>query len=348
VRAARATIVLGLLAAASLGLAVWLNRPPAPPPVAAGAGQPFVPGAAELAARASEIQLHAAAAKVTLQKGENGWNIAEKDGYPADGRKVTELLEGFARAEKVAAKSPEQARFARMGLGEDATTLSLYDDGGALLFSLDLGTQFPEAASGRLLTYAFFEGMPRAWTVSGLPRVAADPMFWADPEILSLSPARVKRVKVAFGAKQGISLSRTEASGLAFNARELEGKSADPDAVNALAFALQHVEAEDVAKAGTLELFEVASAVFTAFDGLEVTARFSDHEGVVWASFAAAYRPEVLEEADTPRVLPDAPADGAAEAAELNARLEGWLYRLPLAAVSAILKTEETLGADSR
>ncbi|HXV73888.1 MAG TPA: DUF4340 domain-containing protein [Sphingomonadales bacterium] len=345
---ARATLALGLVAAASLGLAIWLNwYGAAPPPAIPGAGEPLIPGAAALTQAASEIHVRSPKARTTLKLGEQGWGIVEKDGYPAHARKVAALLEALARAEKVEPKTDGRARFPRMGLGSAATTLSLYDGAGALLFSFDTGLQFPDAASGRLLTYAFYEGLERAWTASAFPPLDTDPMFWAERDVVSISPARIKRVRVAFGESQGVALSRAEADGVLFDARELEGRG-NVAAVNALAFALQDLETEDVAGAGTLELFEVASAVFTTFDGLEVTLRFFDSEGVVWTAVAAAYRPGVLEETDTPNVLPDAPPDGAAEAAALHARLAGWLFRLPLAKVSAILKTEDALRTDAR
>lgn len=346
---ARGTLVLGFLAAASLGLALWLNLPGEPPPAAVpGAGEPLIPGGGAMVANVSEIHLQSGQVKTTLQKGEAGWTILEKAGFPAATRKATALLDGLARSEKVAAKASDRARFLRMGLGESATTISLYDAAGSLLFSFAVGTQFLDPSSGRLLSYAFFEGLDRAWTASGFPPVGADPMAWAEREVIALSPARVKRVKVEFGERQGISLSRAEAVSYSFNAREFEGVDHDREGVNALAFALASVEAEDVAREGSLELFEVASAAYTAFDGLEVRVRFYDSEGVVWTAFAATYTPDVVDETDTPSVLPDAPPDGAAEAAALNARFSGWLFRLPLAKVSDILKTEESLRANPR
>lgn len=344
----RVTLILGVVALASLMTAMWLNgREFGIFLDAPGSGEPLVPGAAELLSPVSEIHVRSSAHRTTLKRGEHGWTVLEKSAFAADTKKVSALLEAVMRSKKVEPKTSERSHFARMGLGDDATTISLYDSAGALLFSLDLGRQFQESSSGRLLSYAFFEGLERAWTASGFASLDSDPQFWILHEPLMISSTRIKRVAVSFGARKGLVLSRQQPNAIIFESQELGG-TADPKIVNALAFALSSFVIEDVDRGREADLFSIAKATYTTFDGLELTLQFYDFEGAVWLTFEALYRPEILEEKDTPNLLPDVPQDGVAEATALNTRLGGWRFRLNSAKVADILKGAEDLISQKR
>lgn len=340
----RTTIVLGAASLLTLALALYVTFRPMPheAPVA-GKGEPVFPGFASRLEQAAEIRISYGETATTLARGEDGWGVAERSGYPADENKPGALLRGIARAKKIAPKSGDPARFSHMGLGDEAIALSVLDQAGSPLVTFDVGRQFSDIQAGGLSTYVLTPDAKRAWTVSALPFIDPEPAFWLDREVISLSPARIKRVRVRFGDQGEVLLSRDRAADFPFEPAQFEGAPYNQAKVNALAFALSSVIADDVANASGLDLFRVAGATFTAFDGLVVTVTFYDSEGVVWAGFEAEYDPAMLEEEDTPALLPDVPRDGAAEAARFNERWEGWVYRLPLQKVTDIMKREEEL-----
>lgn len=340
----RSTIALGAASLLTLALALYLTFRPAPrETVVAGKGEPAFPGFAAQVEEAAEIRIAYGETETTLVRSGDGWGVAERSGYPADGNKPVALLRGIARARKIEPKSADPERFAHMGLGDEAVEISVRGRGGAALVEFDAGRQFSDIQAGGLSTYILAPAAERAWTVSALPFIDPEPAFWLAREVIALSPARVKRVRVRFGDQGEVFLSRTRAADFPFEPRQFEDMAYNQARVNALAFALSSVIADDVAKADGLDLFRVAAATFTTFDGLIVTATFYDSDGVVWTSFEAAYDPAVLEEEDTPALLPDVPRDGAAEAARLNGKWQGWVYRLPLQKVTDIMKREEEL-----
>lgn len=344
----RATLILGAAALVTFLTALWLNsREFGAFSGAPEAGEPLVPGAAALLSPVSEIHVRSSSVRTTLKRTEHGWTVLEKSGFAADTKKVSALLEALMQGTKVEPKTSERSHFARMGLGEEATTISLYDRAGALLFSLDVGRQFQESASGRLLSYAFYEGLERAWTASGFATLDADPLFWIVRDPLMISPARIKRVSISFGERKGLVLSRTQPNPITFEAQEL-GNTADPKTVRALAFALSSFEIEDVSRGRDADLFNIAKVTYTTFDGLELHLQFYDLEGEVWLTFEALYHPEILEEKDTPDLLSDVPQDGLAEATALNDHFRGWRFRLNSTKVSDILKGAEDLISRKR
>ena len=139
-----AAILLVLLAVLGGGAWLYQRQESAQPAGAAALGQRILPGlkAADVAA----IRIVQPKATLTLQRGEAGWTLAERGGFPADEAKVRQfVLQAIAL--KVGESEPigEQDR-ARLGLLDPAK---------------DAG------ASGTLVEFAGADGKPLARLVAG-------------------------------------------------------------------------------------------------------------------------------------------------------------------------------------
>jgi hypothetical protein len=86
--AMKKTAIWLLAAAAAVVLAVWISRSAAPP---AGGGAARVLGGFR-PEQVSAIRIAGADSSVTLRLGENGWEVAERGGYPADHDRVLDLV----------------------------------------------------------------------------------------------------------------------------------------------------------------------------------------------------------------------------------------------------------------
>ena len=340
----RQTLALGAAALVMTALALWagLKENPASR-AAAGAGEILVPGFAAQKDAVAKIVLSGPGNTVTLTRDGGIWRVGEKAGHPADGILAQLLVSGFADARKLEPRTADPAYLGRLGLGDGARQLNLENETGETLAAVTMGDQFMSPSGLGIVTFVWDQTEARAWTATGFPEISPDPAFWLDEDVLHLSQLRVKRVSVALAGTEPYAIGRPAPESANFAPLQSLGATYRQEAVNALGFALTDVFLEDATPAGGDDLFHVADAVYETFDGLTVTVSLFDREGIVWASFAAHHDPSVLDRPGTPAVLPDAPADGAAEAANLNALWRGKIFRLPLEQISAILKRRQDL-----
>ncbi len=136
-------------------------------------------------------------------------------------------------------------------------------------------------------------------------------------------------------------------------------KVGSPSAVRRIGAVLEGLELKDVRRAEDIDFggAEAWRAEFVTFDGLVVRVRLVEHEGATWARFTTQYvppeAPPAETEAGTNGGKKSAAADKAEkkgsdasalrpaeavreEAAKLNARLDGWAYRLPTSALDRL------------
>ena len=97
---------------------------------------------------------------------------------------------------------------------------------------------------------------------------------------------------------------------------------------------------EDVMPAGELAFGNGPTSIYETFDGLRVAFELTGGGGSLWARVSAETDPALA-------------ADGAdmtaveKEAAEINARVEGWAYRLPQSSAAKMAQTLPVLTRDA-
>lgn len=326
------------------------------------AGELHAPG---LAGRLGDLEslkvAHAGnEALVTLLRGENGWVVAEKSGYPASFERLRSILDALSQARRVEKKTALPEFYSRLGVDDPSAPGAT-----GYLLELDYGGRHPaegfivgqRAAAG--MAYIRTAGEAQSWMVSAdfdLSDLARD---WLDREVIDLASGGIKRVVLDRGGEDLLEISKDDAADLNFTPAGIpEGRELSYGSVaNSIAGALANVEANDVRSAAEVDgLPRAVAASYETFDGLQLSldvredapaATEEEEEGdpLYWVIFSAAATPARNEsgggnegEADSGVAGPSgeadqeraAPGPGPEErAAALNAKLGGWAYQLP-------------------
>lgn len=339
------TTILGLVTLVAVLAAVWLLLGKATDSSDASLrGRALFPDLADRLNAVATIRIAQQGIATTLERDGARWHIAEKGGYRADPAKVRELLVALLDAEIRQVKTDDPALYGRIGLGEGETRIELSDDAGESILSLAAGKR--QYRRGAFLSFVRPGDRPRSYLVDSLPELKAEASTWLPDTILEIARLRLASVTVEHPEDADIVIRRDSPEG----EFELADMREDEQYIGyqpagRLATAVSTLRIEDVRPAGEVDL-GAPRAVLTleTFDGLTVTMRLfetGDEMGDAWVALEADYALPAGEEG--PGQMPEAPADGEAEAAEINARSEGWLFRIPSPKVGAITRKREEL-----
>ena len=332
----RQTTILGFVTLIAVLAAIWLAfGQRGGPAVDEGVGQPLVAGLADRVNDVAHVHLAGPDGETMLTRVNGDWQVAERDGYRADADKVREMLVALVRAERLEPKTANPDRFDRLGLDADqGVTVTLEAGGGERITTVRVGRRRFAGVNPR--TFVLPDGEERTWLVSSLPSIGSGPVAWLDREVAEIARARLAGVTLTHPDGEVVRISRAGPADTNFTLEGLgEGEElTTPSAANTPATALLSVRADDVARLDAFEAPDagreaVADARYRTFDGLTVDVTLFTAGGETWAALTAAFDPTTATEADAPAQMPDAPADGAQEAAELNRRWAGWAYKLP-------------------
>jgi hypothetical protein len=345
-------IKLAVLALVALLLALWVARRDAPTDTLEPGG-PLVPGLEESINSVDTIRLTGAGDKVlvSLERGDSGWTVVERGGYPADFAKVRRFLLDFADSKRIEAKTSVAANFPRLGVedvaAENAKGVKVELGGLGKPVAIIIGTFTGLAGEG---TFVRDLDGDQAWLASGslIPdRTVAN---WLARELVDIPSSRIREVRIT---KDGSTLVASKAApgdphyvlGDVPRGREV----GSPFAVDALAGVLASLRLEDVAKADELPPPEEGriEARYTTFDGVVLAVTAWQHENRNLAGFAVTLDEEAAlaaieaaqaderaahaaviaaaaagaEDADGEAAVPDAPAAVTDPAVDRDRRL---------------------------
>jgi hypothetical protein len=320
----------------------------------------FLPGLVERANEVRTVRIAGPGERtITLAGGEGGaWKVAEKGGYPAKPEEVRKLVLGLAGLRLVEAKTAQAERLKRLELEDPAAgketksrTLELVDKDGKPLAAAVVGKSKPGLYGGsRGGLYVRRAGETQAWLAAGELQLPNDALDLVEREVIDLPMARIARVTLGAGSPSPIAVHRPDTDTLPYtvDAMPPEGREIDRDKVEQVAGSLGLLTLQDVKPAAELTMPENARrSRYETFDGLavEVTeARIGEGDAAErWVTLAVS----ALEPAPAAAVPAPAgaageaakPAEGTAgkpaekpapaRAAELDARVRGWAYRVP-------------------
>lgn len=322
--------LLAGLAAAAVALALWISFGPGNNYGPRQSGEALFPGLGDRLLSVEGITLTGPQGTATLVRRLDQWVVEERFGYRADRDQIRALFAGLVRARRLEPKTADDKRLQSIGLGESAESLTLAASDGSVIAALRIGTTRTPVAGAERKTFVWAADDRRSWLVSSIPALTTSPILWLDQEIISLSNVRISGVSIIRADDDNLSLSG-RANNVA--ALELEGQSAGETLIGATAnetmTVLSSLRFDDVAPPSQIAGPEVATARYSTLDGLIVEVRIREAAaGGTWAIFSAEYDESVSLSEESPDLMPDAPADGAAEAAALNAGWGGWIFRL--------------------
>lgn len=340
-------IFLGLLllAAAALMSALWVSGQWQPSDNdETGIGTPLIPGLSDRINEISDLTLVSDGEQVQLSRQGEQWVVTQRDGYPADMKKLRSVLIALSDSIRLEAKTANPERFARLGLHDQAAA----ESGDALSMAITDSTGQTTVLFGHRLEasteprqYARIVGESGSWLVSGRFQYDTEPSRWLNQTIIDLPAPQVIRVRISHPDGQELNLSKADAAQPNFDVDNLpEGRQLlAPTSGNSIASALGSLMLTDV-RASTMPLPEdVTVAEYTRTDGLTITVRAWSESDEYWITLSAR--------ADASAALSDQnePDEQALEqqADEINQRVSGWSYRIPSYKHANMTKTLDEL-----
>jgi hypothetical protein len=253
------------------------------PAATAQLGQPLLKGL-----KASDIgiiTIREPKGTLTLAKKDNRWTITEKNGFPADLDKVTDLVVKSielkaGQVEPVGEKDRARLNLAEPGKGEGAATAITYKAAdGKILGELLVGKKYfkkePEGDASKAQGDGRFVMLPsdpkQVYIVSDPLRVATtNTGEWISKEGFAIE--RVKSLEVKPAQGEGYRISR-DTDGIDWHLdRAAAGQKLDVSRANAASYSLNKLEIEDIAAADAQTGLDKPTVVTaTTFDGLTYT-----------------------------------------------------------------------------
>jgi Domain of unknown function (DUF4340) len=316
-----------------------------------------------------EIAVQSHDRSVTVKRNPDGhWVVATKYDYPASFETVKKTIVGFVGMTVVEPKTADPKLFPELGLadvasdGSKAKLVALASDGKTVASILFGERKYvPGVADARAYVRKADGG--RAWLVDHAPDADNDVKHWMVSETVSISRERMKDAVLNGPNRRALTVYRDSKDEKDFKVRNMpSGAKLDyAGAPDAIAGALAAVNFDDVKPLSDVDFAQPDTAVFTTFDGLEVTVSLVKQGDETWAKFEAAALPgasapapekseaEIADATDkADNAAPDSAnqsagdqtsgnsgkdadktPDVAAEAKAINDRVGAWAYKLP-------------------
>lgn len=321
----RGLLILGVLAALAVAGAI-LSRPGLDEAPETEAQPGFLPGLQERIDAISRVDVRApdGSELARVERDDDGWVVANRWNHPADLTTLRGTLIGLTEARKLEVKTDRADGHARLGVAEPGS-----GEGSGVEVML----HGPDATTGVLIgnhstgevggTYLRRSGDDRAWLVSGELQRHDEIADWLDDGLVDIPAIEVHRVHIepVDGEPVNVLLPSQDAPRFEFidipDGREPVSRTLS----KSIARGLAGLQLEDVRPADETTLPpRLATTRFELFDGLVIEIE----------AFAAA-RTDLSDRLVRIRAdaLVGAPQSTRDRADALNARFDGWLYRLP-------------------
>ncbi|HEY8520348.1 MAG TPA: DUF4340 domain-containing protein [Gammaproteobacteria bacterium] len=288
----RTLAILAAVGAVLLLLAVLGERSSAPPQ---RTSELLLPGLADVVNDLEEIKIVKAGNETvaTLRPAENGWTVAERDGYPADLGKLRQSLRALAEARIVEQKTSNPELYERLGVddvsnSETRAVAVSFSGGGAELPTVIIGD-----VEGGELRYVRRAGEETSWLIDRNPDFPRNTEQWLDRTILDVRGDRVQQVTITHPDGEVVHIYKDERGQTNFTVADVpEGRELQyPGVANVIGNALRELNLEDVERAGESDAMPI-EVEWRTFDGLVVRARGFERDDQSWMTFEASVDPE--------------------------------------------------------
>ncbi|MEJ0017242.1 MAG: DUF4340 domain-containing protein [Acetobacteraceae bacterium] len=329
-RALLALVVLGVIAIAGGWYFGVAERPAEQRSV--DAGRLMFPDLAPRLQDAARIEITHLGKTTVIAKTGQSWGLVDRGGYPVQPGKLRTMLTTLTELRLVEPRTTNPEQYARLGV-EDATgptgtsnLLRVLDASGKPIVAVIVGhrrvrTQgnVPEQV------YVRRPGESQSWLAEGGLQADADPQLWLERDIMNIGHDRIAGVAVTHGE---------ETLDLALDDKKLvlkkpeEHPPLDDYKLDDVGRALELLTFQDVQPDAAPVGDKIGQSVFTATDGLMVTATVFKGDKDIWVRFSATGLNQSKAEAD-----------------RLNARLSGWTYQLGAWKQKALVPSLDDLKA---
>jgi hypothetical protein len=263
---------------------------------------------------------------------QKGWVLPDRGGYPASFDTVKEALVAVAAMQTVEPKTDRPDWYHYVDLDPppqgDGINVTLAADKGYILASMIVGKS--ESLGDDVGLFVRRAGEKQSYLVKSPAEIKANPIDWMDKNVVALAAPRIASALVRPPTGPAYTASRP-APGTPFTLAPLpKGRElAYPGAADATAGALSDFSFDDIKPATAFDFNNAARLVLQTFDGLTVTVDAVTQDSATWVRMYAEAKP------GEPKT--------AKEALAINARTEGWAFKLPAERAASLLPTLESL-----
>ena len=297
--------------------------------------RPFFPGLTDHINDLGAVTVTSKSGTFHLQLQQGKWVVVEKDSFPADLGQIRAIAVGVADLTMLEPKTGRADWLTYVGLGApdkggDAVNLTLADMSGKPMAEVLVGhSQGAADELGRQTLYVRRPNENQSWLARGALTPKPNAADWLDKNVINIAAARVKGATVTPAMGPGYTLSRDTKDQQDFKLLDLPaGRSlsfeGSPDGV---AGAIVGFTIDDIGKADQFDFSKAPQSVFHTFDGLDVTVKIATKGMDHWATISAAGMNPATQ----------------TEATAINARLNGWAFKLPEMKMEQIVPAREVL-----
>jgi hypothetical protein len=291
-----AKTLYGLVAAALVALAAawWISSSQRPETDSAETPKLLLPGFRDQVNDVDSITLTGAGDKVltTLERGKDGWTIADKSGYPADLAKLREFLLKLADATVLEQKTSNPKLYAELGVSDvkdkDAKGVLVTLGGIKTPVKLIVGNYNGGGGGG---TFVRRDGAAQSLLVKGNISVDKTAAAWERKEIADIAEARIKQATLTDPDGKVLKVYKDQAGDANFKVADVpKGRELSSAFVaNGIGSMLSGLRADDVfAAKDKAPDDKPRKADYLAFDGLKVDAVVWTTDGKDYAQFTAS------------------------------------------------------------
>lgn len=311
----RTLIILGGVAAAALALGGLAWMPPASELQRSEIGRLVLPAFESKAGLVSMITVTTGEESYHLIRGAQGWQLAEKGGYPVTDARVQELTEALTHITFAKAMTRDDRKFDRIGLGDPAHG----GTGAVLVVGDDKGNEFAKLLVGYRdgQSYVRKPDDLQAWQVGNgvlppLQRAAA----WLDLGVVQVAAGDIAGADIRPGEGPAYRLQKTAESGYVLAPPHDRRPVIAALGPRMVAEALTHLTPTDVAPSARIAVgAPVAEHVTRLKSGVAIVVRCWRVKDRGWVTVSAA-------------TAEGASADSVAQAAAINTRAAPWTFAL--------------------
>lgn len=287
-------------------------------------GRPMLPEFTRQLTALGGIELTKGGQKLTLERAGETWSIKERGGYPVLADKVRALVVQLSSAKLAEPKTAAKERWPLLELedpaGKDAKSslVRLLDAHGKPGAEIVIGKSRANAfGSGSGGVYVRRPNETQTWLATGDPNITVDVKNWVDVAIYKTEVPKLKRITVEHANEVPIVVEKGSEPDAKFALKEVPTglKLKQTAGVEQIALGFGSIDLEDVRKLEKTPIGPTVSVITTeSTDGLTVTFRLR-REGdpsEAWLSFTAAGEGDAKKVAD-----------------EINAKVDGWEFKVP-------------------
>lgn len=305
-------------------------------------GALFLPEVAQAINSVSAIEVTQGGKSITLERAGTAWKVRDRAGFPAKPEVPRGLLVTLAKSQLIEPKTAVKDKLALLELedpaGKDAKSrrVRILDGGGKVLSDVVIGkSRYDAFGSGKGGVYVRRGAETQSWLATGEPRATSDIRDWVDTKVFSGEAAKVSKLVIESHGEAPLLIERVPAESKEQNeaakdakappkppakeekfrlAKLPDGRSLKKDAkLDDIVEAFNSIDLEDVRKLEGTPAGDKVTVLKLEREGAPVvTFRLRQDGEARWLSLVAAGEGDLKKAAD-----------------EINARAQGWEFKIP-------------------